>query len=145
MKNLKIVTLTLALTICTITFFAYTDPEYQKNAFLMTCYYFNPVGSSIYAKDVIGANRNLNESTFKYYWNWSKTNLTPPTFYTGGDCEDGEYLCALCYDESKYSLSQALNIAWSYYVSAGSLPHDGYVDPGISKIKTYRQETISNH
>lgn len=143
MKNVKIVVATLLLAAGVVTLSSFVAKNFKKDAFAVVCVYYNIPSPNTANKDVVGSNRNLVESQFKTTSNWSVSAPAPDPSL--GDCSDGEFLCSICFDNAQYTLAQALNIAWNYYTTNGTLPHDGDVDPGVNIIETFRQEGTSNH
>jgi hypothetical protein len=150
MKSFKIVLAALLVTASVITLSSFVSASFSKSAFAINeCYYYGTTGQSL-NKKVVSPSTNLSQTQVTTSSNWVNpsgggTVPNPPTTAGGGDCNTGDYLCAVCFDNGTYTKQQAIDAIWTYFNTNGTLPHDGFIDAPTNKIKTYRQSTTANH
>jgi hypothetical protein len=135
MKKFKIVLSSLLVTTAIITLASFVAKDYNQRAFTTTCKYF--IGPSS-QKVVVGPGRNLSLTACQDPQNWVPAP-NPPT-----DCDGGDYLCAVCFDNS-LSLETVLDIVWDVYDYEGGLTHETEINPGGPSVVIYLQSTTAGH
>src|SRR5882724_4111084 len=113
MKRLKIILSSLILTAGCIIFLSFVAHHFDKDAFRTVCYYFRPASIK---QRITGTGADYLVSTeLTKTSNWKGVSIIPPLDFNGGDCENGSFFCAICFDDSRYTLAQAIDKAREYY------------------------------
>jgi hypothetical protein len=130
MKHFFVTALAMLFTFASIAVFAIRYEKFNKNAFAIKCHWYVHTKSNI----VQGHADSITETLFKTGLNW--TLATDPT----GVCIPVQYVCAICYDDSKYTLAQALNTIWENVLING-WQHGIDLDPSSSVLRVYITNT----
>lgn len=141
MKALKIVFASMALPALLIALSSFASKNYDAKAFARVCYTFTSSANRV----APGSGDSINNTggttgatSFTNVNNWSSFGSTPPQ-----DCQGGELVCAICFDNPPYSLQQAINIAWNTYNGRNpkTFTQGEDVDPsGTQVINIYLKE-----
>ncbi|QEC40302.1 hypothetical protein [Pseudobacter ginsenosidimutans] len=130
MKNILVITISIFLTLISIFVFATKSTNFDKKTFALKCHWYVHANSNI----VQGHTDSITENLFKSGLNW--TLAGDPTSV----CDPVQYVCAICYDDTKYTLTQALNAVWSNVLING-WQHGIDIDPTASTLKIYITDT----
>ncbi|QEC40305.1 hypothetical protein [Pseudobacter ginsenosidimutans] len=124
MKSLKIVLASLLLVAGGITVSSFAVESYNSKAFALKCYTY-----VITDKDNItfGSADQITELVVKNEGFWAVSAHTPSTIST--ICDPTNFLCAICFDDSKYTLTQALTAVWNYYNTNHTFTSGLDIDP----------------
>lgn len=145
MNSKKIVFTSLFVVTAMISFAALTSSSFDKKAFARVCYEFTSTSNRVAPMQADSIN-NIGGTTgitsFTNSSNWALLgDVEPPIM-----CDDGEFVCAICFDNAQYTLQQAINIAWNTYSSRNpkTFIHGEDVDPSASRIVRIYLKSVSS-
>lgn len=147
MKIFQIVFLSMALAAISLFVSSFTSNGYNANAFARVCYSYSPpassppVPASPHKKNTRGETESIIRSQLIATGNWNLVSPTPAG--TPSECNTGDYLCAVCYDDAVYSLADIMDILADWYDTHDSpiFPHNMDIDPSANVVTTYLKST----
>ncbi|QEC40303.1 hypothetical protein [Pseudobacter ginsenosidimutans] len=132
MKSLATILISLLFVASTTYAFALNSKSYKKHAFGLKC--FDYVNSRFDNLDYASIDQ-ITLSAINNPGNWAITSSNPQV-----ECNPSHFLCAICFDDTQLSMSQALTITWTFYVTYGYLPHGSDVDPSDKTVLTWLRD-----
>lgn len=158
MKSFKIVFASLAVAIFGLVLSSFAVKDYYANAFARVCYAYTPplssppTPSALHKQNVKGQTNSIIRSEFATTspgtGNWTLISPTPTG--TPSSCNSGDYFCAVCFDNTQYSLADVVEDFLLPIYDANSAPnaifqHNVDIDPDATKvITTYLKSTNTN-
>lgn len=156
MKRIMFVLGTVLLAASAITLSSFSNKSFKKNAFAIVCYYYTVSNKALIGHFQPPPNPDrsdyIEETPFKTTTNWKAVTTTPlpPITANGGDCNDGNFVCAICFEDAgtgSYTLSTAIAAAWAYYVAQtpNDFTHGANISTTGSDLRIYLQSSATNN
>jgi hypothetical protein len=138
MNSKKIVFTSLLVVTAMITLAAFAASSFDKNAFARVCYAYHGTKKRV----APGQADSIDCTEFRNTNNWvSYSSAEPPSA-----CDAGAFVCVICFDNTEYTLQQALDFLCNLYESRvpKNFIHGEDADPSIKRLTIYLKSTSAN-